>query len=97
MRSRYSAYFFRLIDYLIETTHPETRKSDLRRELEDSIHYYNWAGLEILSTSKGQKEDKRGKVEFEVICFFENERQELYEHSRFKRYKGGWKYLDAKG
>ncbi|MGB2454404.1 MAG: YchJ family metal-binding protein [Akkermansiaceae bacterium] len=25
MRSRYSAFFFRLVDYLVETTHPETR------------------------------------------------------------------------
>ena len=26
MRSRYSAYFFRLVDYLVETTHPDTRE-----------------------------------------------------------------------
>lgn len=97
MRSRYSAFFFRLVDYLIETTHPDTREPGLRKDLEDHVHYYNWSGLTIIQTSKGQQEDKRGKVEFVAECYLNGDRQELHEHSRFKRFKGAWRYLDGKG
>jgi len=97
MRSRYSAYFFRLTDYLVETTHPETREPGLKAELEREIHRINWHFLNILGTSKGGKGDKAGKVEFEAEYFFEDEARKLHERSRFKRHKGVWKYLDGRG
>ncbi len=96
MRSRYSAYFFRLVDYLVETTHPDTREPGLRRELEKTVHQVNWANLTIVATAKGGKEDKVGKVEFVANYFVNGEPQELHEISRFKRHKGAWKYLDGK-
>ena len=55
MRSRYSAYFFRLVDYLVETTHPDTRQPGLRRELEKTVHQVNWAGLEVLQVLEGMR------------------------------------------
>ena len=97
MRSRFSAYFFRLTDYLVATTHPDKRQPDLKAKLEETIHESNWQFLTILSTSKGTKDDKVGKVEFVADYFFQNEPQKLHERSRFKRFKGAWKYLDAKG
>lgn len=96
MRSRYSAYFFRLVDYLVETTHPDTRTPTLTRELDDTINDVNWSKLTILNTSKGGKDDKVGKVEFAAEYYLENEPHELHELSRFRRYKGAWKYLDGK-
>ena len=65
MRSRYSAHFFRLVDYLVETTHPDSREPGLRAHLEATIHEVNWRYLTILKSSKGGKTDKAGKVEFE--------------------------------
>lgn len=97
MRSRYSAYFFRLIDYLVETTHPETREPGLRQELGKVIHQANWSHLTILGAVRGGKEDKRGKVEFVARYYVDGEPYELHEVSRFKRFKGAWKYLDGKG
>lgn len=97
MRSRYSAYFFRLLDYLIETTHPDTRTTKLAREIEDTLHQPMWRKLTILSSSKGTKNDNRGKVNFVAKYKIGTESFELQEHSRFKRYKGAWKYLDGKG
>ncbi|MEM9160912.1 MAG: YchJ family metal-binding protein [Verrucomicrobiota bacterium] len=97
MRSRYSAYFFRLVDYLVETTHPETRDKGLRRELKKTIHQANWSFLTVLNTSKGQANDKTGKVEFVAEYFVQGEPFELHEKSRFKKVKGVWKYLDDKG
>lgn len=97
MRSRYSAYFFRLADYLVTTQHPDTRPADLKRRLEESIHETNWRFLTILGSSKGGPEDKTGKVEFIAEYFQGGQAYELHERSRFKRYKGAWKYLDGKG
>ena len=97
MRSRYSAYFFRLTDYLVTTTHPDKREPDLKAKLEETIHEVNWQFLTIVSSSKGTQRDKVGKVEFIADYFMGNEPQKLHEHSRFKRYKGSWKYLDGKG
>lgn len=97
MRSRYSAYFFRLVDYLVETTHPSTREPNLKEELEKTIYQVRWSFLRIVDTVRGGADDKNGKVEFIAQYFVEDdERQELHERSRFKRYKGVWKYLDGK-
>ena len=96
MRSRYSAYFFRLVDYLVETTHPDTREPGLKRELNRTIHQANWSFLTIVDTVKGGKEDSSGKVGFVAEYFLNGEPHELRERSRFKRYKGAWKYLDGK-
>jgi SEC-C motif-containing protein len=97
MRSRYSAYFFRLVDYLVATTHPDTRERDLKSRLEESIHEANWRFLTILGASKGGPQDKTGKVEFVAEYFVGSQSYEHHERSRFKRYQGAWKYLDAKG
>ena len=96
MRSRYSAYFFRLVDYLVETTHPDTREPGLKSSLEKTIYEVNWSFLEVIGMSKGGKDDKAGKVEFIAHYFFDGKPQQLRENSRFRRYKGVWKYLDGK-
>lgn len=97
MRSRYSAYFFRLSDYIVETTHPDTREPGLKKQLDKKIHNISWQFLTIIKTSKGGADDKTGKVEFNAQCYVEGEPHEQHERSRFKRYKGDWKYLDDKG
>jgi len=96
MRSRFSAYFFRLTDYLVETTHPDTREPNLKALLDETIHDTNWYFLTIVGTSKGGKSDKVGKVEFIARCYVDGEPKELHERARFKRYKGAWKYLAGK-
>ncbi|MBK1817028.1 SecC motif-containing protein [Luteolibacter yonseiensis] len=97
MRSRYSAFFFRLVDYLVSSHHPDTREKDLKTRLEEAIHEPNWRFLTILSSSKGGPDDKVGKVEFVAEYFEDGQPHELHERSRFKRHKGVWKYLDGKG
>ncbi len=97
MRSRYSAFFFRLVDYLISSTHPDVRTPELRVELDDVVDEMMWRKLQILSKSKGTAEDKKGKVEFIAQYHHDGDFLELHENSRFKRYKGKWKYLDGKG
>ncbi len=97
MRSRYSAYFFRLTDYLYATTHPDKRSPEMKADLERTIDDYMWRKLTIISTLKGTAEDKKGKVEFIAQFHHNGNFDELHEHSRFRKFKGTWKYLDAKG
>ena len=96
MRSRYSAYFFRRVDYLVDTTHPDTREKGLKEDLEKTIHQANWSNLSIVDVSHGGKDDKAGKVEFIADYFVNGERHQLHERSRFRKFKGAWKYLDGK-
>ncbi|MFD2255589.1 YchJ family protein [Luteolibacter algae] len=97
MRARYSAYFFRNADFLVSSMHPASRWPGMKEELETHLHEADWSFLTILGTSKGGPADKTGKVEFIAEYFSDNERSELHEKSRFKRFKGQWKYLDDKG
>ncbi len=97
MRSRYSAFFFRLVDYLVSSTHPDVREKNLREALDEVVHDMLWRSLHIVSKSKGTAEDKKGKVEFIAQYHCDDEFRELHENSRFRKYKGQWKYVDEKG
>ena len=96
MRSRYSAYFFRRVDYLVDTTHPDTKEKGLRKELKDMVYQINWSNLSILDVVGGGKDDKTGKVEFVADYYVDGELNQLNERSRFRKFKGLWKYLDGK-
>lgn len=58
MRSRYAAYVHQAIDYLIETTHPSTRKYYRRKDIEKWAKESTWLKLEILFASENQVEFK---------------------------------------
>lgn len=97
MRSRYSAYVLKLVDYLVATTHPDARVPRLREQIQQTADRIRWTGLQILSTRQGQATDKLGKVEFLARYTEEGQTGEHHEHSRFRRFQGAWAYLDAKG
>lgn len=97
MRSRYTAYVKLLWAYLVDTTHPSTRSRNLQKELQETNDKPQWSGLKILKLKGGQQSDKTGKVEFEANYFLHGQYHNLHEHSRFKRFKGVWKYLDDEG
>ncbi len=97
MRSRYTAYYLGLVDYLVKTTHPDKLQPNYRSLLEKTKNNTKWIGLEVLSSSMGKKTDKIGKVHF-VARYAEDSKEHLMEeHSRFRRYRGGWVYYDAAG
>ncbi|OQX37957.1 MAG: hypothetical protein B0D91_05565 [Oceanospirillales bacterium LUC14_002_19_P2] len=64
MRSRYSAWALRLIDYIITTTWPRQQRYLQRKALEDWADATEWCQLEIVDTDKGQADDTAGEVEF---------------------------------
>ncbi|MFT6336571.1 MAG: SEC-C motif-containing protein [Halioglobus sp.] len=97
MRSRYTAYHMSLIDYLVNTTHPNKLRPNYRHQLESTKDDMDWTGLKIISSSMGTKTDKIGKVRFIAQYVMKAEKSSMEEHSRFRRYKGDWVYYDEKG
>ncbi len=95
MRSRYSAYALKLIDYLYQTTHPDKRTEDLKTEMSAWANRAEFTRLEILGKRQGRSLDKVGKVEFVAYYRQFGEEKQMHEISRFRRYKGKWHYLDG--
>ena len=67
MRSRYSAFARRKVDYLL-ATHPEpdVPEQQRRRALERSCRQTRWLGLTVLAVSGGGPSDLEGTVQFEA-------------------------------
>ncbi|NJN61178.1 MAG: YchJ family protein [Coleofasciculaceae cyanobacterium RL_1_1] len=83
MRSRYSAYCLKNIDYLIQTHHPTRRKSNSRRQITATVNGVTWLGLTVVATQAGQPEDQTGVVEFVAVYQEGLQAAQLHERSRF--------------
>ena len=95
MRSRYSAFVFGLVDYLVETTHPNHRSKHLNEEVTLTCKNLAWTKLEVLSVWQGGEKDKVGKVSFCAHFIQNGANGEHKEHSRFKRFGKAWMYVDG--
>ena len=96
MRSRYSAYAKRAVDWIAASHDPESRDevdADATREWADTTE---WLKLEILDTKAGGEEDDAGEVEF--IARFRDKTSREHNHherSRFVKREGRWYYKDG--
>jgi SEC-C motif-containing protein len=89
MRSRYSAYKIKNIDYLVETTHPDYRKYYSRKSIS------NWANSVVFMKLMIKKAEGN-RVQF--IAVFKDEKGVLQEHredSLFKIEGERWYYLEG--
>jgi SEC-C motif-containing protein len=96
MRSRYCAYVMRQIDYLVGTTLPAARTTDLWVNYQSTADSIQWIGLEVVATSQGGATDKTGKVEFKASYIQDGVRSIHHELSRFRRSGGAWYYVDGR-
>lgn len=97
MRSRYSAYVVKNVDYLLHTTHPSTRKFHDRESIKNWAQSSAWQKLEVLSTTDGNAKDKKGTVEFKAYFLDSNSQPRIHhEYSRFIKELGKWFYVDGK-
>jgi SEC-C motif-containing protein len=94
MRSRYAAFVYGKIDYLVETTLPANRAVDLESHCRLTCESIHWIGLEVVGTSQGEGSDKMGKVEFKASYIEEGRIKIHNECSRFRRKGGRWYYVD---
>jgi SEC-C motif domain protein len=96
MRSRYTAYALGLVDYVIDTTHPDHPAWNADRatwgaELETWCNEADFIGLTVHGS--GEEADT-GWVSFTADYNNEGRKGALAELSRFERIDGRWLYRD---
>ena len=91
MRSRFTAYFLSDGDYLLKFWHTSTRPAELN--LDDDK--FTWNSLEVISTSAGKSQDKKGTVEFIASYTEQGKKQQIHEVSRFVKENSQWFYVDG--
>ena len=93
MRSRFSAYVLKEIQYIYRTW-DEHNRPPLHVLREDNSQYFTQ--LEIISTENGKISDKTGTVEFIASYTIENsdEIHQHHEHSYFENRKNLWVYIN---
>ena len=94
MRSRYSAFCIRDIEYLISTLYPSKRSPDDRENLARAVLDTQWQGLKVIQSEIDPDDPDTGYVEFSAF-YGRPESGQLHERSRFIREKGIWYYLDG--
>jgi SEC-C motif-containing protein len=98
MRSRYSAFVFAEVNYLI-ATHPDSSTPLLqrRKELSKNCREARWLGLKIKAVEAGGVGDLEGTVRFEATFGAGGQRNVISEISLFQRrdgnLKGNWLYI----
>ena len=89
MRSRYSAYAFKLEAYVLATWHSDTRPAVLNLAADNT----KWIALEIKKHIAEAAE--RATVEFVARYKIGGRAGRLHEVSRFVRETGQWFYVDG--
>lgn len=92
MRSRYSAYVFQEIDYIINTTNPNNRNDYSYEDIENWSKSSKWKKLIILNTEKGTESDITGIVEFQAFYEINGISQIHHEKSVFDKIDNVWYY-----
>ena len=95
MRSRYTAFVYGKIAYLVETTLPAKRTSHLEKNYLSTYESVRWINLEVLRTKQGNPSDKTAKVDFKASYIEGDHIKVHHECSRFRRKGGKWYYVDA--
>ena len=90
MRSRYTAYVVKNVDYLLKTWHPSAKPANI-----DLGTIPEWYGLHIVSTEAGDESDSNGTVEFKATSLSQGKILQLHEKSRFVKEHDQWLYVDG--
>jgi SEC-C motif-containing protein len=93
MRSRYTAYVLKQVDYLVETTHPESRTPDLAKSIRKWMKQVEWLKLLVIAKEQGSAADKEGSVEFIAEFIADTGPGRHHECSVFKKQNGTWFYV----
>lgn len=94
MRSRYSAFFYHLTNYLLTTHHPDFHVPNEALTLKKTLNESTWIALDIISHHAGTSNDLQGAVEFKARCLEGKVVSELHAGSNFIKESGQWYYTD---
>ena len=95
MRSRYSAFCTKNIEYLFSTHHPSKRDPDEMESLSKTAHEIQWLGLVVFKTGTDPVDPKIESVEFAAFYKTQNTSGQIHEKSRFIHDHGQWFYLEG--
>ena len=92
MRSRYTAFAMRMLDYIDRTHAPEVRDDFNRAEAERLAEKCEWQRLEIRSVT-----ETGDTAEIEFVVRFRRDQQDITQAalSRFRRDNGQWFYVSS--
>ena len=95
MRARYTSYVKSKVAFILESSHPNLRKTLDEKATETWAKGSMWHGLQIVSTEKGTSQDTDGVVEF--VCEYSDKEQmrTLHERAKFVKENDQWYYLDG--
>ena len=96
MRSRYSAFVKKEIEYILTSLHPEHRSDYDEQATRAWAEGAEWQGIKIVNTVAGGPEDSEGQVEFVASYIEKGNKQEHHELSTFKKEKGIWYFTAGK-
>lgn len=91
MRSRFTAFYLGLFDYLIETHHQQHLCGLTAQVLSEGTQP-NWLSLEVISSSESSL---RGKVTFQAWFKDNNQLDAIHESSDFIKENGSWYYTEG--
>lgn len=93
MRSRYSAFVLANGDYLMQSHHSSTRPIKEKKSIVAWAKSVQWIKLEVLETSKGNKNDTDGTVTFNAYFYEHGKVNVIHEKSAFIKENNHWTYL----
>lgn len=96
MRSRYTAYATRQMQYLVDTTDPQALGEIDHRANQEWAEKTEFIGLEIVKSSEeGNKGTVEFKAQFKVVG--SDEVQTHHEVSTFRKQSGRWYFRKGRG
>jgi SEC-C motif-containing protein len=96
MRSRYSAYVKKEMDYLATSLHPDHRADYDEKSSREWAERAQWHGFEIVKTSQGGPDDREGQVEFIASYTESGVKTNHHELSSFKKEGDRWYFTVGK-
>lgn len=96
MRSRYSAYCCKHIDYIFQTYHPDQQRNNTKAQIAEFANAAHFVGLTIANNEKGERisVSDTGSVSFIAHYINGNKLEALAETSRFV-FGERWYYYDG--
>ena len=95
MRSRYSAYALGNYDWLVATTHPQTRAEVSAEDLARQCAGVRWLRLDVENCVDATEPDAAALVEFHALYELDGVVRQLGERSAFLRHEGRLYYVDG--
>ena len=95
LRSRYAAYDQKVINYILDTTHPKLKEEQNEKMIRDWANSCEWMELKILDVHGGQEDDTEARIEFQAT-YRENSIKKLHhEMAIFTKVDGKWYFEDG--